>query len=192
MAKRRPNGDGLVRKRDDGRWEGRIVVGHKNNGSPIYRYVFAKTQKELLEQLHGHIETYRDAELTEDCKMSLGEWLDRWLNEYMIFTIRENTWDRYRIMIKNQIKPNLGDKPLAYLTTADIQRMYNNLKKRGRVREHPRFGYQLADSMVRGIHMMLHQALDAAVRERLIVKNPTTGTTIPKVNYAPKQILNEA
>ena len=29
MAKRRPSGDGMVRKREDGRWEGRIVVGHK-------------------------------------------------------------------------------------------------------------------------------------------------------------------
>ena len=29
MGKRRPSGDGMVRKRDDGRWEGRIVVGHK-------------------------------------------------------------------------------------------------------------------------------------------------------------------
>ena len=35
MAKRRPSGDGMVRKRDDGRWEGRIVVGHKENGDPI-------------------------------------------------------------------------------------------------------------------------------------------------------------
>ncbi len=32
MAKRRPSGDGMVRQRDDGRWEGRIVVGHKGNG----------------------------------------------------------------------------------------------------------------------------------------------------------------
>lgn len=191
MAKRRPNGDGLVRKRDDGRWEGRIVVGHKNDGSPIYRYVFGTTQKELLDKLHGHIETYRDAELTEDCNMSLGEWLDRWMNEYMIFTIRESTLNGYHSMIKNYIKPNLGDKPLAFLTTAEIQKMYNKLKKQGRIREHSQLGYQLSDSMVRSIHMMLHQALDVAVKERLIVKNPTAGTTIPKLNYAPKQILNE-
>ena len=39
--------------------------------------------------------------------------------------------------------------------------------------------------------MMLHQAMDAAVRERLIVKNPTEGTVIPKNNYPPKQILTE-
>ena len=37
MAKCRPSGDGMIRKRDDGRWEGRIVFGHKNNGEPIYK-----------------------------------------------------------------------------------------------------------------------------------------------------------
>ena len=49
MGKRRPSGDGMVRKRDDGRWEGRIVVGHKANGDPIFRHVYAKTQKALTE-----------------------------------------------------------------------------------------------------------------------------------------------
>ena len=44
MAKRRPAGDGMVRKRDDGRWEGRIVIGHKENGEPLFRHVYAKTQ----------------------------------------------------------------------------------------------------------------------------------------------------
>lgn len=39
MAKRRPSGDGMVRKKEDDRWEGRIVVGHKANGNHIFRYV---------------------------------------------------------------------------------------------------------------------------------------------------------
>ena len=34
MAKRRPSGDGMVRKREDGRWEGRIVVGYTDMYSP--------------------------------------------------------------------------------------------------------------------------------------------------------------
>ena len=38
MAKRRPSGDGMVHKREDGRWEGRIVVGHKKNGTPIFQH----------------------------------------------------------------------------------------------------------------------------------------------------------
>ena len=191
MAKRRPSGDGMVRKRDDGRWEGRIVVGHKKNGAPIHRYVLAKTQRELTEKLHDCIVMYRAADLTEECNMTLGEWLDRWINEYMIFTIRESTLDSYKAMIKNQIKPYLGDRPLSALTTQELQKFYNTVKKKGRVKADKLHGTELADSMVRGIHMMLHEALDMAVRLRLIVKNPTVGTTIPKNNYPPKQILND-
>ena len=72
MAKRRPSGDGMVRKREDGRWEGRIVVGHKQNGEPIFRYVLAKTQKELLDKLHRDLEAFQDVELTEDSRMMAG------------------------------------------------------------------------------------------------------------------------
>lgn len=191
MAKRRPSGDGMVRKRDDGRWEGRIVVGHKKNGDPIHRYLLARTQKELMQKLHDHIEMYRDADLTEDCNMTLGEWLDRWINEYMIFTVRETTLDAYKAMIKNQIKPYFGDKPLSALSTQEIQKFYNAVKKHGRVRVDKLHGTELADSLVRKIHMMLHEALDMAVAQRLLIKNPTNGTTIPKNSYAPKQILND-
>ena len=59
MAKRRPSGDGMVRKREDGRWEGRIVVGHKENGDYIFRYVYADTQKELTTKLRQNIDAYQ-------------------------------------------------------------------------------------------------------------------------------------
>lgn len=189
--KRRPQGDGTIRKRSDGRWEARIIVGHKNDGSPMYKSAFAKTQKSALKELHQLIELYRDVDLTEDCRMTLGEWLDKWLDEYMIFTIRESTLDSYRAMVKNQVKPFIGDKQIASLTTADMQKFYNKIKKEGRVRPHPIHGKTLADSMVRGVHMMLHEALDTAVKERLIAKNPTNGTTVPKCNYPEKQILGD-
>ena len=192
MAKKRPDGDGLVRKRSDGRWEGRIVVGHKEDGSPIFRSVFARTQKELIDKLHTSIETYRDVELTEYSNLTLGAWLDKWLEEYMQFSVRESTLDGYRRMADNHIKPHLGDKKIGSVTTADIQKMYNWLRSNGRVNEHYEKGNALSDSMVRSVHMLLHQAMDTAVRERLIVKNPTEGTVIPKANYAPKQILTEA
>ena len=192
MAKRRPAGDGLVRKRSDGRWEGRIVVGHKADGKPIFRSVFAKTQKELVDKLHSNIETFRDVELKENHNLTLGAWLDKWLDERMQFTVRESTLDGYRRIAEHYIKPHLGDKKISSVTTADIQKMYNWLRENGRVNEHYEKGNTLSDSMIRSIHMMLHQAMDAAVRERLIVKNPTDGTVIPKANYAPKKIFTEA
>ena len=82
MAKRRPSGDGMVRRRKDGRWEGRIVIGHKEDGASIFRYVSARTQKELLRKLHLDMEVYLDADLSERSNMPLGEWLDHWLDEY--------------------------------------------------------------------------------------------------------------
>ena len=191
MAKRRPSGDGMVRKREDGRWEGRIVVGHKNNGEPIYRYILAKTQSELTQKLHDKIEMYRDADLSEDCNMTLGEWLDKWISEFMIFTIREGTLSAYKSLIEHQIKPYLGNRPLSTLTTNEIQKFYNAIKKNGRVHADREHGTELADSMVRKIHMLLHESLDTAMQQRLIVNNPTNGTTIPKNNYPAKQILND-
>ena len=96
MGKRRPSGDGMVRKREDGRWEGRIVVGHKESGEPIFRYLSAKTQKELLKKLHQNIEEYRDVDLNENSKMPLGQWLDRWLEEYAAPSVRPSTLEGYR------------------------------------------------------------------------------------------------
>ena len=189
--KRRPQGDGTIRKRKDGRWEARIIIGHKNDGSPMYKSAFAKTQKSALKELHKLIELYRDIDLTEESRMTLGEWMDKWLDEYMIFAIRESTLDSYRNITKNQVKKHIGHKPLSSLTTADIQRFYNKIKKEGRMKPKRDGSYELADSMVRKIHMMLHEALDTAVRERLIAKNPTNGTTIPKTNYPEKQILGD-
>ena len=189
--KRRPQGDGTIRKRADGRWEGRIIIGHKKDGTPMYKSVFGKTQKSTLTQMHKLIDLYRDVDLTEECRMTVGEWLDKWLDAYMVFTIKEKTIIGYRNIIENQIKPYIGDKQLAYLTTADVQKLYNKLKREGRKKPHPIYGRQLSDSMVRGVHMMFHQALDEAVKERLIVRNPTIGTTIPKKRQTEKQVLDD-
>ena len=190
--KRRPQGDGTIRKRSDGRWEARIIIGHKNDGSPMYKSAFAKTQKSALKQLHQLLDLYRDVDLTEECRMTLGEWMDKWLDEYMIFTIKENTIKGYRSQIDHQIKPFIGHKQLASLTTADIQKFYNKIKKEGRVHPHPIHGHVLSDSMVRKIHMMLHEAMEVAVRERYIVRNPTDNTTIPKKTTTEKQVLDDS
>ena len=141
MAKRRPSGDGMVRKRDDGRWEGRIVVGHKKSGEPIFQYVLAPTQKELLAKLHQNIEIFRDVELCEDSRMTLAQWLDRWLDDYAAPRLRESTMDGYRMYAEQYIKPRLGGKKMVSITTTDIQRMYTKLRKEGRVHEHPEYGH---------------------------------------------------
>ena len=178
MAKRRPSGDGMVRKRDDGRWEGRIVVGHKENGDSIFRYIYAPTQKELSAKLRQHIDNYQGANLTEQSRMTLGEWLDQWL-ENMADTLRPNTLRNYRSYIENHIRPSLGDKQLARLAPRDVQRFYEKL------------GGSLASGTVRRIHTTLHGALKAAQQAHLIASNPTEQIIAPKFSYGAKQILTD-
>ena len=191
VAKRRPSGEGMIRQKKKGHWEGRIVVGHKENGDPIFRYVYGKTQKELIDKLHHKIDEFRDAELTEDSKMTLGEWLDKWIAEYMTGTIRESTLDGYKTYTERYIKPALGDKPIAFITTADVQKFYNNLRKNGRIKNQHIYGEGLSDGSVVRIHCMLHEALDMAVTEHLISNNPTNGTTVPKIIKKEMQVLTD-
>ena len=191
MAKRRPSGDGMVRKREDGRWEGRIVVGHKKNGTPIFQHAYAHTQKELTEKLHQNIERYQDVELTEDSRMTLGEWLDRWLTDYKENTVRPGTLAGYRSCIENYIKPQLGGKQVSLVTSQDVQKLYRRLKENGRVREHPRLGSTLSDTTINRLHAIFHQAMEDALHAHIIAKNPTVGATVPKASHAPKRVLTD-
>ena len=190
MGKRRPSGDGLVRKRADGRWEGRIVVGHKEDGKPIYRSVFAEKQGDLMPKLHELKDQYAGVELTEDSSITLGEWLGRWLEEYKKPTLRPSTFVGYSKDIANHILPYLGSKRLTQLKTADIQKHYNRLLESGRIQDSGK-GKGLSNATVRGIHMILREALDSAVREGLIPKNPADGTSPPKIYRSEKQVLTK-
>lgn len=186
MAKRRPSGDGMVRKREDGRWEGRIVVGHKENGDSIFRYVYADTQKELTAKLRQHIDIYQGVDLTEQSRMTLGEWMDQWL-ENIAGTIRHTTLTRYQGAARIHINPHLGGKPIAQLTGKDVQKLYDALASHG----NQITGKGLASSTIRGIHSMLHEALDAAKQAGLIPWNPTEEIPPPKFTCKAKQILTD-
>lgn len=189
---RRPAGDGSIFKRVDGRWEGRIVVGHKNDGTPIYRSAFGKTQKELLPKFNKLKEAYAGVELTEDSLMTLGQWIDKWLDEHKSGIIRPSTFASYKRYSDSYIKPRLGHRKLTQITSREIQEMYNSLKHEGRINSNEEMGTELANSTVRSIHMLLHEALDGAVREGLIPRNPTDGTTIPRLVRTEKTVLIES
>ena len=189
MGKRRPSGDGMVRKREDGRWEGRIVVGHKGNGDSIFRYIYADTQKELTTKLRQNIDAFQGVELTEQSKMTLAQWLDEWLEKHMTGTVRPGTLEGYRKDMDNHVKPYLGEKLLIKLTSDDLRELYQLLLERGRKLPRQNCGPGLAPATVRGIHTTLHHALKAAADEGLIPFNPAEKVTPPRVQNTPKRVL---
>lgn len=190
MAKRRPNGDGTIRKRADGRWEGRVQIGHKADGSAVYEYVFAKTQKAMLEKAHRLQEEYKGVDLNADGDMTLGQWLDQWMESYGKLNLRPSTVREYTSDFL-RVKQYIGDKPIRKVTTAEVQRMYNSISKTGRMKPDNNGSRALSASYVRHIHMVLHEALEAACGARLIAKNPTKGTVIPRMERKEMRVLND-
>ena len=176
----------MVRKREDGRWEGRIVVGHKENGDPIFCYIYADTQKELTAKLRQSIEAYQGVELTEESRMTLGQWLDQWL-ENMTGTIRPVTMKRYEGTVARHIKPYLGEKIISQVTGKDIQKLYDILAHHG----NRNTGEGLASGTIRGIHAMFHEAMGAAQQAGLIPRNPTEDIDAPKFSYKGKKVLTD-
>ena len=118
MPKRRANGEGSLRKRKDGRWEGRYTAGYDPaTGKPIHKNVLAKTQTEAKEKLKQAIANAAKLDMSRAKSYTLASWITLWYEVYAEPRLREKTKDYYRNYIDNHIIPELGDTPLEKLTT---------------------------------------------------------------------------
>ena len=78
MAKRRASGEGNIRKRKDGRWEGRYIAGHDENGKAIRKNVLGKTQAEAREKLKQALEEAGAVDITKADEYTVGAWVLHW------------------------------------------------------------------------------------------------------------------
>ena len=190
MARKRKAGDGTVRQRKDGRWEGRVVIGYDDNGYPKTKNVLAKTKKECVEKLQ---------KLKEECgglkpekvrsEMPFGVWLTYWYENHSKPKIRPTTQETYESRIRLHIIPEIGDIPLNKLTQNDLQQFYGRLKKSGRKRFTDKYGEGLSDRMVRMCHATCRSALEKAVQDGLIRMNPAIGCKLPPKKAREMQVL---
>ena len=190
MAKRRKHGDGSVRLRKDGRWEGRIVISYDEKGLPKTKNVLAKTKTECavkLKELRERLET--PAPEPTRPGITLGAWLDRWYQEYKKANLRPNTQMSYERRIYQHIIPELGKVPLNQMAQKDLQQFYARMKTSGRLIRTEQFGKGLSDSMVRGLHAACRSALEKAVQEELIRTNPAVGCKLPPKRGREMQVL---
>lgn len=184
MAKRRANGEGNIRKRKDGRWEGRYTAGHDpETGKAIYRNVLGRTQAEVREKLKTAIGEAQGLDAAKTGKYTVGQWMDVWYENYAKIKVRPSSHQTYRGYIENHIKPNLGSVSLNKLSSLELQKFYKKLLSRGRVtrleaKNQPK---GLSPKTVRNIHQILESAMRLAMEQKLIAKDPTSGCALPKV-----------
>ena len=189
MARKRKGGDGTLRLRKDGRWEGRVVVAYDEKGLPKTKNVTAKSKAECLKKLD---------KLKTECgivtgkaraDMPFGDWLDLWYKTYSKPSLRITTQLCYEDRIYLHIIPEIGKIPLNKLQQSDLQQFYANLKKRGRRTKVELYGPGLSDRMVRSCHTTCRTALGKAVKEGLIHINPAIGCKLPPKKAGEMQVL---
>ena len=192
MAKRRANGEGSIRKRKDGRWEGRYTAGHNpTTGKAIYKNVLGKTQAEVKEKLKEAIEETKGLDIAKAESYTVGQWMDVWYEYYAKIKVRASSHKTYEGYIKNHIKPNIGNIPLTKLTTLDLQMMYQKLLTGGRVDrlESQNQPKGLSAKTVRNLNQIISSAMKLAMEQKLIAHNPADGCALPRVEHREMKTL---
>ena len=193
MAKRRANGEGNIRKRKDGRWEGRYTAGHNPaTGKAIYKNVLGKTQAEVKEKLKKAIEETKGLNIAKAESYTVGQWMDVWYEYYAKIKVRPSSHKTYEGYIKNHIKPSVGNIPLTKLTTLDLQQLYQKLLTEGRVDrlESQNQPKGLSPKTVRNINQVISSAMQLAIQQHLISHDPTDGCALPKTEHREMQTLS--
>jgi integrase len=173
MARKRQqgNGSGTVypRKNKDGK-----VIGYRGSyftPDGKRRYVSGKTKSEAHRALRKATAD-RDGGLVFDAgSITLGEYLDRWLNTSVRDTVRRSTYVRYEGLVRNHIKPSIGRMKLKGLTPTHVRSLYRKKLDSG-----------LAPRSVNYIHVTLHKALEQAVLDGLVPRNVAEGVKAPQVH----------
>ncbi len=192
MAKRRANGEGNLRKRKDGRWEGRYTAGHDpETGKAIYRNVLGRTQAEARAKLKAAIEEAKHIDPVKSKKYTVGKWMDEWFENYAKVKVRPSSHQTYRGYIDNHIKPNIGKLPLEKLSSLDLQKLYKKLLTKGRVDRLESKGQPkgLSPKTVRNIHQIIASAMKLAREQKLIASDPTEGCALPKLEHREMKTL---
>ena len=190
MGRKRKAGEGTLRLRTDGRWEGRVVVGYDDHGKPKTKNVTARSKEACLEKLEALKISCGIVTGKAKPDMPFGEWLDLWYKTYSKPTLRITTQQSYENRIYLHIIPRIGKIPLNKLQQNDLQQFYAALKKSGRLIRTDHFGPGLSDRMVRSCHATCRMALEKAVTEGLIPVNPAAGCRLPPKKAGEMQVLS--
>ncbi len=162
---------GQIIARGDHRWLIRVYLGrdYETNKRKYHnrtiRGPMRKAQAYLTRKLRER-DLGRDL---EGAKITLNEYLDRWLEAAVKPRVREKTCQDYEGMLQRYIRPNLGGRVLATMRPLDLQITYQQMIERG-----------LSARTVRYTHVVLKSALQQALQWRLLLENPADGVKVPQ------------
>lgn len=155
------------RGKEKDKWTLIVTFGTKTNPKtgkeiPNQKWItFKGTKKAAEAELNKLIHEYNTGQYREPTKITLGEWLEKWINDYIKNSSKKKlrTQETYESVVRQHLIPKLGKILLQKLKPSDIQAYYNKSKLSGKTLEQH--------------HAILHQALQVAfINEQILKNNP--------------------
>ena len=176
-SRRRGKGEGSIYsdKKND-RWVGSFYTEDGKR-----RYVYGKTQEEAREKLRAAQHEDKQGMLATGPMQTMKQFMEHWLEEVHKPAIKLTTYAKYRRVLDKHIIPEIGQIQLKKLKPEHLERLYAKKTKEG-----------LSASSVRHIHVIIHEALNQAVRKRYVGQNVSNLVgNLPRIEKYEAQTLTK-
>ena len=160
----------VTKKRE--RWYIRYYIGKDENGKWKQKWEGSwATKKEAEKVLRSRVDELENAFERKADNSTVEVFLLHWLDTYCKPRLADNTLRGYTVNIENHIIPYIGSIKLNRLQPKDIQKLYDTLISQG-----------LSGTTVRYVHNNLHRALQSAVKQQIISRNPAELVDVPTIS----------
>jgi len=189
MTKQRnPNGTGNYKFRKDGRHEWTQFI----DGKP--RTLYGRTPREL----HEKVKKISDLPIVVSNKLTVDEWFIKWLAVYIKPLKKQATYDQYRTLYEQHIKPAIGHRKLNGLISLDVQcvisAMNEKIVKKAKLDEHGKIitpekkGY--SSKTMKETKGVMARAYKKALKDKIISESPVKDIEIPQKQKKAKKVLS--
>ena len=117
--------------------------------------------------------------------VTVGEWMDRWLEKYAKPVVKLSTYCSYELYIRAHIKPQIGHKYMNTLTSDELQDFFNERGTKGNMSKPG----GLAPKTLTNMRNMMHLSFSQAVKNGLMASNIVENIRLPKIAKQEMRVL---
>lgn len=173
-----------IRKRKDGRWEGRYPFFHEEKGKRIYRSVYGRTYEEVREKLAERKEKLKGQNQSDGpgrtapaqvilSDIMFQDMIHKWLEE-MKEKRKPSTYVKYSLICQTYLKPNFQDAAVAEITNTFVREKFSSM---------------LSESVQKSIYCVLNQILKYTSMQ-YSVSVPFLEKPVPEIKAGPVRVLS--
>ena len=173
---------GYIRKKGEHSWQITLDTGIEPDGKRrrYFETVHSSRKSDAQKRLNELLVTLEKGIYTPPGRLTLREYLDRWVKDYVQSNLSPRTAEGYEHLCNRHFVPCLGNIKLSGLKPEHLQHYYSEKLSSG-----------LSAQTVRHHHTCLHKALQTAVEWGLLARNTADAVTPPRAQQPEMQTWDE-